>query len=511
MPTPKPILLLILDGWGDRPASPDNAIALASTPHWDALLARYPTTQLITHGQAVGLPEGQMGNSEVGHMNIGAGRIVYQDLTRLSQAIKTGEFATNKALLAAMAHAKQNGGTLHIFGLLSPGGVHSHEDHFFATIEMSLAHSVPHIALHVFTDGRDVAPRSALPSLGRLERYCKAPSVKVASVSGRYFAMDRDNRWERTQCAWNAIAQAQAVHHAATAQEAVEKAYAHGQDDEFIEPVVIGGGCPIGPNDAGIFINFRSDRARQLSHALTDPTFNGFDRGNTERLAHLVTMTQYEHTLPCDVAFAPEKRLNVLGEVVAKQGKTQLRLAETEKYAHVTYFFNGGQETVFSGEDRTLIPSPKVATYDLQPEMSAPALGRALSEAIINKTHDLIVANLANPDMVGHTGDLQAAIAAVEAVDEVIGQVRDALEAVGGEAIITADHGNAEQMIDAQTGQAHTAHTTNLVPLVYLGQRDTTLRDGGSLRDIAPTLLDLLELDAPKEMTGRSLLVAQCD
>lgn len=507
MPAPKPVLLLILDGWGDRPAGPDNAISLASTPHWDHLVATHPKTQVITHGEAVGLPEGQMGNSEVGHMNIGAGRVVYQDLTRLTKAIQTGEFTGNQALLSAMDHAKKHDATLHILGLLSPGGVHSHEAHFFATIDLALAQEVPHIALHAFTDGRDVAPRSALPSLERLEAYCRHPTVTMASVSGRYYAMDRDNRWERTQKTWAAICLGEAKHHHESPKQAVEAAYARGQDDEFVEPSVIGQGCPIGPNDAGIFINFRSDRARQLSHALTDTAFDEFDRAGGHRLGHLVTMTQYEQNLPCDVAFKPEPRQNVLGEVVAKQGKTQLRIAETEKYAHVTYFFNGGQETVFSGEDRTLIPSPKVATYDLQPEMSAPALGKALTQAVESKTHSLIVANLANPDMIGHTGDLKAAIAAVEAVDQVIGQVIHALEGVDGEAIITADHGNAEQMTDPQTGQAHTAHTTNPVPLVYVGQRDVGLRVGGSLRDIAPTLLDLLGLSAPDEMTGQSLLM----
>jgi len=511
MPTPKPVLLLILDGWGDRPATTDNAISLASTPNWDHLVASCPRTNLVTHGEAVGLPEGQMGNSEVGHMNIGAGRIVYQDFTRISKAISSGEFAHNEVLLNAMAHAKSQGGTLHLFGLLSPGGVHSHEAHLFATIELALAQGVPSIAVHVFTDGRDVAPRSALPSIKRLEQYFDQPSITIASVSGRYFAMDRDNRWERTHKAWAAICQAQAPHHYPTATDAVETAYARGQDDEFIEPAVIGQGCPIGPSDAGIFINFRSDRARQLSFALTDPDFDGFDRSGGQRLAHLVTMTQYEKHLNCEIAFEPENRANVLGEVVSRHGKTQLRLAETEKYAHVTYFFNGGQETVFPGEERTLIPSPKVATYDLQPEMSAPAVGQALTEAIETKAYDLIVTNLANPDMVGHTGNLQAAIEAVEAVDQVIGQATRALQAVGGEAIITADHGNAEQMTDPQTGQAHTAHTTNLVPLIYLGNRKVSLREGGSLRDIAPTLLDLLEIEAPQEMTGETLLKASGD
>lgn len=511
MPTPKPVLLLILDGWGDRPAAEDNAVALAATPNWDHLVATCPKTQLVTHGEAVGLPEGQMGNSEVGHMNIGAGRIVYQDFTRISKAITNGEFAHNKALLGAMAHAKSNDGTLHVLGLLSPGGVHSHEDHLFATIELALAQAVPKIAVHVFTDGRDVAPRSALPSIQRLQRYSDHPSVTIASVSGRYFAMDRDNRWERTQKAWSAICLATARHHHASASEAVEAAYTRGQDDEFIEPTVIGQGCPIAPHDAGIFINFRSDRARQLSFALTDEDFDGFDRSGGEQLNHFVTMTRYETHLKCKIAFEPENRRNVLGEVVSRHGKTQLRLAETEKYAHVTYFFNGGQETVFPGEERTLIPSPKVATYDLQPEMSAPAVGKALTEAITSEAYDLIVTNLANPDMVGHTGDLQAAIAAVEAVDRVIGQATHALQAVGGEAIITADHGNAEQMTDSHSGQAHTAHTTNLVPLIYLGQRALSLRDGGSLRDIAPTLLDLLEIEPPEEMTGETLLTPSGD
>ena len=506
MPAPKPVVLLILDGWGQREPTPDNAIAQAHTPHWDGLVADRPICQLTTHGLAVGLPDTQMGNSEVGHMNIGAGRVVYQDLTRITQAIQDGSFNANPQLLKAIERAQASQITLHLFALLSAGGVHSHEDHLFATIDLALSHGVSDIALHLFTDGRDVAPRSALNSINRLRPYLASDRVSVGSICGRYFAMDRDRRFERTQKAWRAIALAEADHHADTAKAAIEQAYARGEDDEFIGPTVVGSGTPIRKGDAGIFINFRSDRARQLAHALIDQRFDDFDRPGNLHLSELVTMTQYAEALNCPVAFEPEALTNGLGEVVSRAGLTQLRIAETEKYAHVTYFFNGGQETVFTGETRQLIPSPKVATYDLQPEMSAPQLAEALTAAISQQKYDLIVANVANPDMVGHTGDLKAAIAAVEAVDRVIGSVVEALGRVSGEALITADHGNAEQMVDPITQAPHTAHTTNTVPLIYVGPRAWQMRSTGSLRDIAPTLLHLLDLNAPNEMTGESLV-----
>ncbi len=506
MPTPKPVVLLILDGWGQRQAAPDNAITCAHTPRWDALVDDRPVCQLTTHGLAVGLPEHQMGNSEVGHMNIGAGRVVYQDFTRISQAITDGTFQTNAALLSAIEHARSTHTTLHLFALMSPGGVHSHEDHLFAAIELALSHDAPQIALHLFTDGRDVAPQSALASLERLAPMLTPNRVSVASLSGRYFAMDRDRRFERTEQAWRAMALADAPHQANSAIEAVEAAYARGETDEFITPTTIGTGAPFGAHDAGIFINFRSDRARQLAHALIEQRFTEFSRDNDTRLETLVTMTEYAPTLHCPVAFPPQTLKHGLGETVSRAGLTQLRIAETEKYAHVTYFFNGGDETVFDGETRVLIPSPKVATYDLKPEMSAPALASALAEAIAGQQYDLIVANVANPDMVGHTGDLSAAIQAVEAVDQVIGQVVDALAEVGGEVIITADHGNAEQMLDPSTQGAHTAHTVNTVPLIYVGPRAWSLQATGTLRDIAPTLLTLLNLRVPDEMTGQPLL-----
>lgn len=508
MHIPKPVVLLILDGWGHRQAAPDNAITQASTPHWDALVASRPMCLLTTHGLAVGLPEGQMGNSEVGHMNIGAGRVVYQDLTRISKAIDEGEFQNNQALLDAIIKAKASSSTLHLIGLLSDGGVHSHEAHFLATLDLALAHNVESIALHLFTDGRDVAPRCALASVEKLSPYLKHPGVRVASVAGRYFSMDRDQRWTRTEQAWKALALGTSTHHAQSAQAAIEAAYDRGEDDEFIQPTVIGDGVPVRSADVGIFINFRSDRARQLTHALTDPSFGAFDRGASQTFAHFVTMTSYEEGLHVAVAFPPQRLENVLGQAVSMAGKTQLRLAETEKYAHVTYFLNGGEETVFEGEDRILIPSPKVATYDLQPQMSAHELSKTLTEAIEEQRYDLIVANLANPDMVGHTGKLEAAVAAVEAVDRVVGEVVSALTKVGGEAIITADHGNAEQMQDPKTGQAHTAHTTNPVPLIYVGPREWALSSSGSLRDVAPTLLKLMNIAIPVQMTGHALVNA---
>ncbi|MDT8449469.1 MAG: 2,3-bisphosphoglycerate-independent phosphoglycerate mutase [Wenzhouxiangellaceae bacterium] len=502
-----PLLLLILDGWGVREGAPgnapDNAIAAAHTPNWERLWRDCPHALLETAGEAVGLPAGQMGNSEVGHMNIGAGRIVYQELTRIGRAIETGEFDRNPALLGAIDAAGD--GTVHVMGLLSPGGVHSHEEHLFAAIRLAAGHHAGRVAVHAFLDGRDTPPRSASGSVRKLESLvAELEHVSIASVAGRYWAMDRDRRWNRTRRAYDAIVHAQAEYSAATCSEALEAAYRRDENDEFVQPTVIASGVPVRDGDSAIFVNFRADRARQLSHALVDDEFDGFD-GKRPKLAKLVTMTQYEADLDVDVAFPPAVLQHLLGQELADAGIAQLRIAETEKYAHVTYFFNGGREQVFDGEDRKLIPSPDVATYDLKPEMSAPELTRELVAAIESGKWPVIVCNVANPDMVGHTGKFDAAVAAVEAVDRLLGEVMEAVDGAGGEMLVTADHGNVEQMADPETGQAHTAHTTNPVPFVYRG-RPAALEPEGSLRDIAPTMLALLGLPVPDEMTGRPLV-----
>ena len=508
---PRPVALLILDGWGHRDEPADNALAQAELPNWRRLWATRPHTLIHTEGRFVGLPDGQMGNSEVGHMNLGAGRIVYQDLTRIDAAIDDGSFFDNTELRAACAAAKAGDHTLHVMGLLSPGGVHSHERHIFAMLELARREGVPKVAVHAFLDGRDTPPRSAQASLATLQARCDAlGNARIASVSGRYYAMDRDRRWERLHRAWDAIVDAQSGFHAPDAQAALAAAYARGETDEFVAPTVIDGATAMADGDAVVFMNFRADRARQLTAAFVDPAFggNGVDgfQARHPQLARFVCLTQYDITLPASVAFAPDDLTHTLGELLAEHGLTQLRIAETEKYAHVTFFFSGGREPPYPGEQRILVPSPKVATYDLQPEMSCPELTARLVEAIAAQRFDVIVCNIANPDMVGHTGNLAAAIQAAEAVDIAIGKVSAAVQAVGGALLITADHGNLEMMRDAATGQPHTAHTVGPVPLVYVGTRDTTLRDGGALRDVAPTLLDLLGLPVPAEMTGRSLL-----
>jgi len=506
MPDHAPLTLLILDGWGYREAADDNAITSANTPNWDSLWERGIHALLNTSGTAVGLPEGQMGNSEVGHMNIGAGRIVYQELTRIDKAIADGELSSNRALSKALSTAAERRSCVHILGLLSPGGVHSHEDHLLAVLAMALDSPVSQIAVHAFLDGRDTPPRSAGPSIARLEEaVADDERASVASVSGRYYAMDRDQRWERTERAWQALVEAKTDHHAATASEALRQAYERDEDDEFVVPTTIAGGHRISDGDVVIFINFRADRARQLTRALSDPVFDGFDRRRPQ-LAAMVTMTRYQEDMPCEVAFEPSRMTNLFGEVVSRAGLRQLRIAETEKYAHVTYFFNGGEETVYPGEERVLVPSPKVATYDLQPEMSAPELSRRLQDAIRSGQFEVIVANVANPDMVGHSGDFDAAVKAVEAVDRLLGEVVAATREAGGELLVTADHGNVEQMTDPTSGQVHTAHTTNPVPLVFLGQRNCSMKSEGSLRDIAPTMLTLLGLDVPTVMTGQAMI-----
>ncbi len=501
------MLLLILDGWGHRPESADNAIAQANCPNWRRLLAECPHTLVETHGLHVGLPSDQMGNSEVGHMNIGAGRVVFQDLTRIDQAVVTGEFARNPALAVACDAAVGAGATLHVFGLVSPGGVHSHEDHILALLDLAVARGVKAIAVHAFLDGRDTPPKSAEPSLARLEAKCRELRVaQVATVTGRYWAMDRDKRWDRLEIAYRAITDAHAEFHAPDAHQALAAAYARGETDEFVKPTVLAGHAPMRAGDAVVFMNFRADRARQISAAFVRADFVGFARPRALALSAFVTLTEYAADLPVTAtAFAPQSMRNTLPEYLASMGLTQLRIAETEKYAHVTFFLNGGREEPFVGEERVLVPSPKVATYDLKPEMSLPELSEKLCAAIRSRRHHLIVCNIANPDMVGHTGVFEAAVKAVEAVDRALGDIVAALRDAGGEMLLSADHGNLEMMRDPATGQAHTAHTLGPVPLVYVG-RAARLRAGGALKDLAPTALALMGLDPPAEMTGRSLV-----
>ena len=504
---PKPVVLLILDGWGYREDPRDNALALADIPNWRRLWAERPHTLIHTEGRHVGLPDGQMGNSEVGHMNLGAGRIVYQDLTRVDAAIEDGSFFANAALVGACEAAKAEGRTLHVMGLLSPGGVHSHETHIFAMLELAARLGVPRVAVHAFLDGRDTPPRSAQDSLIALQALCdRLGNARIASVSGRYFAMDRDARWDRVEAAWKAMVDAESTQHADSALAALDAAYARGENDEFVLPTVIGAGAKIVDGDAVVFMNFRADRARQLTAAFVQPGFDGF-AARRPVLSDFVCLTEYDAKLPVTLAYPPDNLPNTLGEVLAANGLTQLRIAETEKYAHVTFFFSGGREDLYEGEGRTLIPSPKVATYDLQPEMSCPELTDKLVAAIRTQAYDVIICNIANPDMVGHTGLLEAAVKAAEAVDVAVGEVAAAVEAVSGALLVTADHGNLEMMRDPDTGQPHTAHTVGPVPLIYVGTRhDARLRDGGALRDVAPTMLALLGIEQPAEMSGKSLL-----
>ena len=506
MTRPKPLLLLILDGWGHRAETANNAIALAELPHWRRLLAEFPHTLVHTEGRFVGLPDGQMGNSEVGHMNIGAGRVVYQDLTRIDAAIEDGSFQSNAELLAACQAAISGNTTLHLMGLISPGGVHSHERHVLAMIAMAARLKVPRVAVHAFLDGRDTPPRSAEASLRLLASACVAAgNARIATVTGRYYAMDRDQRWERVQPAYVAITDAVSNYRFDDPLAALAAAYARGENDEFVLPSVIGDGARVADGDALVFMNFRADRARELTACFVVPDFSGFTRPRALHLARFVCLSQYDVNLPAPVAFGSDDLHNTLSEVLAAHGLTQLRIAETEKYAHVTFFLSGGRETPEPGEDRVLVPSPKVATYDLQPEMSCPELTARLCEDIRAQRHDVIICNIANPDMVGHTGMLAAAIQAAQAVDVALGAIRAALHEVGGEMLVTADHGNLEMMVDPVSGEPHTAHTVGPVPLVYFG-RNALVRDGGSLCDIAPTLLYLLGLQAPAQMTSKSLV-----
>ena len=501
----RPLLLMILDGWGFREEAENNAIALADTPCWDMMWKTDPHALIETSGEAVGLPDGQMGNSEVGHMNIGAGRIVYQDFSRITKAIRDGSFTQNPQLCAAIDSARNRGATVHIMGLLSPGGVHSHDDHFIATVQLAAQRGAGSIAVHGFLDGRDTPPRSAEPSIIRMQELLDSlPGAEFSTISGRYFAMDRDKRWDRVERAYRAIALAESAQNEPTAVAALHEAYARGENDEFVQPTVIAGASGVHDGDAIIFVNFRADRAREITMAFVNEPFDGFKRSRIE-LADFVCMTEYMAGLPVSVAFPPSTLLHLLGGELAEAGLRQLRIAETEKYAHVTFFFNGGEEQPFPLESRILIPSPDVATYDLKPEMSAPLLTEKLVNAIGSGDYDVIICNVANPDMVGHTGDLEAAIEAVQAVDRCLAACRDAIDSAGGELLVTADHGNIELMVDPVSGQKHTAHTTNKVPLLFHG-RAAEMKEGGSLRDIAPTMLSLLGLPQPGEMTGQSLL-----
>lgn len=498
----KPTLLMILDGWGDAPAAEDNAISTAQTPHWDKLIKDCPNTLIHTSGLAVGLPEGQMGNSEVGHMNIGAGRIVYQSLTKIQKAVDKHSFTQTPALIDACQVDADK--ALHILGLLSPGGVHSHEDHIAAMIDLAKKQGVKHIYLHAFLDGRDVPPRSAKPTLERFMTM-QDEQFQIATLTGRYYAMDRDNNWDRVETAYHAIVDNQADFHADTATQALEKAYARDENDEFVQSTVLTAARPMADGDSLVFMNFRADRARQLTRVFDQADFDAFAH-RRPILSHLVTLTQYQAELQAKVAFPPETLKNGLGEVVSDAGFKQLRIAETEKYAHVTYFFNGGEEKVFDGEDRILVKSPAVATYDLQPEMSAPEVTEKLVAAITSEQYAFICVNYANPDMVGHTGVMSAAVAAAQAVDEAVGAVVAACEKVGMQMLITADHGNVEQMLNPKTGGALTSHTVNPVPLVMVGVADRHLAQTGALCDLAPTVLALMGLSQPAEMTGKSLL-----
>lgn len=506
-----PVVLLILDGFGYREEIEDNAIAQAKKPNWDKLWQEYPHTLINASEGHVGLPEGQMGNSEVGHLNIGAGRIVFQDFERINNEISSGEFNQNPVLVEAVSTAKQAGKALHIFGLLSDGGVHSHQDHIYAMIKMAAGQGLDKIYVHAFLDGRDTPPVSAKGYLQSLEDQIKKIGAgKIASICGRYYAMDRDKRWERVQPAYQLLTEGVGEFTATSALQGLEAAYSRGENDEFVKatsihakdeaPVFVDNG------DVVVFMNFRSDRARQMTNCFLNPDFDGFKRNKLPQLGGYYTLTTYDkNEKRAKVVFAPNEVKNTFGEYIARLGYKQLRIAETEKYPHVTFFFNGGEETVFEGEDRILIPSPKVATYDLQPEMSAFEVTEKLEEAILSQQYGAVICNFANCDMVGHTGKISAAIKAVEALDTSIGRVVKAAQTAGAEVIITADHGNVELMQDLENDQPHTQHTTNLVPLLYIG-RPATMAKVGALSDLSPSMLKIMGLPQPAEMTGRALM-----
>ena len=506
-----PLVLLILDGFGYSDDTKYNAISSAVAPTWQKLWDNNPKTLIHTSGLAVGLPEGQMGNSEVGHMTLGAGRVVYQNFTRINKAIAEGDFFTNPVYCDAIDTAVANDKAIHIMGLLSPGGVHSHEDHINAMLEMAAQRGASKIYIHASLDGRDCPPRSAMPSLLKTQALCDKLGVgKIVSIIGRFYSMDRDNRWDRVEQAYKLMTEGQAAYQATDVSSALDAAYARDENDEFVQATsIVGDGqqaVAIADGDAVISMNFRPDRAREISHALVDETFRGFDRSTVPALSSFVMTTEYEANLDVPCAFPPETLVNSLGEYLAKHKKQQLRIAETEKYAHVTFFFSGGRESLYAGEERILIPSPEVSTYDQKPEMSAPQVTEKLVEAIGSGQFDTIICNFANCDQVGHTGDFNASVKAVEAVDGCLSQIIEAITAVDGELLITADHGNVEEMFDESSNQPHTQHTTLPVPLVYSGPRHINLDRDGSLADIAPTMLALMALPQPAEMTGRSLI-----
>lgn len=506
------VVLLVLDGWGINTSREGNAIASAKTPVYTRVMREYPHAVLQASGEAVGLPEGQMGNSEVGHLNLGAGRIVYQDSTRISKAIRDGEFFHNRVLLSAMETVKKSGANLHLMGLLSDGGVHSRMDHILAMFDMVKAQGIKNVFFHAFLDGRDTPPSSAIQYITQLEDHLARIGVgRIASVSGRYYAMDRDKRWERIQKAYEALVMGEGMRKH-SALDAVQESYEHHKTDEFVLPTVLldektnKSVATIRDNDAVIFCNFRSDRAREITRALTDPEFTDFTRPHVPKLASFVCLTTYDETFDLPVAFGPIRLTHILGEVLSESKIQQLRIAETEKYAHVTFFFNGGEEPPFPLEDRVLVPSPRdVPTYDKKPEMSAREITDKLVEQIASRHYGFILANYANPDMVGHTGVIDATIKAVEVIDECLGRVLTAAREEGMVVLITADHGNAEIMLDPSTGQPHTAHTTDPVPFIIV-QKNIQLRDAGILADVAPTVLDLMGVSIPAEMTGKSLI-----
>lgn len=507
---PKPLVLLILDGFGLRAERDNNAIALAQTPCWDKLQTDYPMTSLDCSGNTVGLPDDQMGNSEVGHLHIGGGRLLRQELTRVGYEIETGAFFENPVLCRAVDEAIRKERALHIMGLLSPGGVHSHETQIVAMIELAAKRGLKQIYLHAFLDGRDVPPRSADASLKLADAAFKKLGVgRIASICGRFYAMDRDNRWERVQTAYNLIAKGMAEYSSSSALAGLEMAYQRGENDEFVSPTIIldssNQAAVLDKDDSVVFMNFRADRAREISQAITSPSFDKFERGCVPLQGCFTTLTEYHQDFDYPIAYPSIEVKNSIGEILSNRGLKQLRLAETEKYAHVTFFLNGGRDAPFKGEERILVPSPKVKTYDMQPEMSAHAVTAHLVDAIKGGQYDVIICNYANCDMVGHTGVLDAAIKAVETVDSCLGEIVAALNEVGGQMLLTADHGNIEQMLDEQTGQPHTAHTMNEVPLVHVGGHGV-LSAGGNLADLAPSMLAILGVDQPSEMTGRSLI-----
>ena len=506
-----PKVLIIVDGFGHSDSGKYNAISAANAPCWQGLWENNPKTLISTSGMAVGLPEGQMGNSEVGHMTLGAGRVVYQNFTRINKAIADGDFFNNPVFCDAIDNAVKNNKSVHIIGLLSPGGVHSHEDHINAMLEMAVQRGASKVFIHASLDGRDCPPRSAKTSLEKTQALCDKLGVgKIASIIGRFFSMDRDNRWDRVEKAYRLMTEGHADFTATSAVAGLEAAYGRDENDEFVQATAIVDegetAVAIEDGDAVISMNFRPDRAREITYAFVDKEFNHFERQQLPNLSSFVMATEYEATLDLPCAYPPENLVNSLGEYLASQGKQQLRIAETEKYAHVTFFFSGGREALYDGEERTLIASPDVDTYDKKPEMSAYEVTEKLVEAINSGRFDTIICNYANCDQVGHTGNFDASVKAVEAVDSCLKQVIDAVAAQGGEVLITADHGNVEEMFDETSNQPHTQHTTLPVPLVYAGPRKISLDSGGSLADIAPTILDMMGLDKPAEMSGRSLI-----